>query len=196
MEEKDLSVEIDRGYLTTWLRYLMYIQLAGIVVTVLSAVLSLGAVLGWIGQLLTAGSVLIFFRLAAVNVRYRKAAILQGIVLAGGIISALSKRNVFTLAISICAVIAQYQEYYAHGELCEERAANLAQKWRSLFVWQLVVGFVIGFISSAGAVIGVVSDAQPESIVNAVLIVSAAVSTVMEVIYLLYLKRTIALYTE
>jgi len=196
MEEQNLPVKIDREYITTWLRYLLYAQIASVAISAISTLLGFGTVFGWIVRILSAGVVFILLRMIPVNEGYRTAAIFHGIVLAGGIFSVLSQQNTISLVISVCSIIARYQEYHAHSELCEGKDPALAQKWRSLFIWQMVIGLVIGFITTAGTVIGVVSGAAADSIVNVILVTDVLVSTVLEVVYLLYLKRTISLYSE
>jgi hypothetical protein len=99
-----------------------------------------------------------------------------------------------SLAGSVCGIVAQYQEYHAHGELIEQRDPKLADQWNTLFGLEIALTFV--GILLTGLVVGIlaaVTNMSEAVITPIVTIFIAVLAAALRVLYLSYLKRTIAL---
>jgi hypothetical protein len=144
----------------------------------------------WIGLAISAATVYLLFMLAGSNSRYKTAAIFYAVALAGGLIG----NAIVSLAGSVCGIVAQYQEYHAHGELIEQRDPKLADQWNTLFGLEIALTFV--GILLTGLVVGIlaaVTNMSEAVITPIVTIFIAVLAAALRVLYLSYLKRTIAL---
>ena len=170
-----------------WLKYLLYVGIASMANYLLVSVLpnSLNRLFDYI---FIAAALFLMFRLTPANGRYHKAILFTGVSL---IISALNLKIV-ALAGSLCAILGQYQEYIAHGELLADRDPRLAGKWGSLFWFQFAVEVVsaaaITFVAMAMRSGGNAADTPISSMIT---VASAFVTVILKVVYLLYLKRSI-----
>lgn len=178
--------------LAQWLDTLLKIQIAAVALSVLAVIPGVSKVTQWISPLVSAGVILVLFRLAPANERYRKAAIFRCITLAGTVL-ALLNISALALVTSVCSIIASYQEYNAHSEVTHA-APVLSGKWHSLFYWQLVAGILSGFGAVAGTVIAVLVGVDTTAIVSGVVMIVAAVSIVLQIVYVTYLKKTLELF--
>ncbi len=172
-----------------WLKYLLYVGIAALVNSLLG-IFGLGGLSRWIGLALGAATLYLMFRLIGSNGRYQKAVLFSGVSL---VISLLNIQLV-ALAGSICAIVGQYQEYLAHGELIADRDPKLAEKWSGLFWLQFGVELITVLLM--GLIVGIlVAAANMEAAVVTALItvIAAVLSVILKVLYLSYLKKTIAL---
>jgi hypothetical protein len=179
----------NRNNTTKWLQYLLYVGIAALVNSLLG-ILGLSGLSRWIGLAVNGVTVYLLFMLAGSNPRYKTAAIFYAIALASGFISNL----ILGLVRSVCGIVAQYQEYHAHGELIEEQDPKLADKWGSLFGLEIAVTFV--GILLTGLVVGVlaaVTNMSEAAITPIVTVFVAVMGVGLNLLYLSYLKRTIAL---
>ena len=97
-------------------------------------------------------------------------------------------------AASVLAIIAAYQELHAHGEAVEEKDPKLSRKWCALFLWQLLIGILAGFASTAATVILVLADMDEAQITQLIVTAIGLVSLIPSILYLVYLRRTIRLF--
>lgn len=178
--------------LAQWLDTLLKIQITSVALSVLALIPWVNEVARWIPPLLSAGVVLVLFRLAPASGRYRKAALFRCITLAGTVL-ALFDISALSLVTSVCSIIASYQEYNAHSEVTHA-APVLSGKWHSLFYWQLVAGILSGFGAVAGTVIAVLVGVGTTAIASGVVVVITAVSIVLQIVYVIYLKKTLELF--
>lgn len=179
-----------------WMNILFVCNIASMIVAALNAISAISGVTGWISRGISVVMIVALFNLAAVNERYRKSAILSAVVVGGGIAVAVLKMNLFTIVISICAIIANYQELNAHSELVAPMDAKLSNRWRSLFGYELVVGIISGLFSSAAVVIAVLADVDAETITSVTVTVLALINVIIGLFRVMYLKQTLALYRE
>lgn len=143
-----------------WLRYLLYMELAGFVLSLLAYLTAKDTWNIWAQRLLEAGSIYCLFRLVQAGVRYRKAAILHalklGLTLASAGLSAFwlwkmryisvvldttaynAVSPVLTIVIMAVSWAAAWQLYHAHGELVPQ----MAKKWHILFFLALLSGLI------------------------------------------------------
>ena len=186
-----------RELLLKWLPILLYTAIAGIVMSLATALLNAIVVTTLLSSAVSLVMVVALWHLAPVNGRYRKAAILSAVSVGAAILIVLvPSLTLITFAASICSIIASWQEMNAHSEITAPLNRNLAQKWRALFWWQMGIGLISGMASSVGVVIAVLADADQETIVMVTLLATVLVSAVFALIRILYLKRTMALYQE
>ena len=173
---------------TKWLQYLLYAGIAAALNTILGFLL--GDLSRWLGLAISAAAVYLLFRLVDANERYQKAAIFSIVALVAGLFTNV----LLTLVGSVCSIVAQYQEYHAHSELIVERDPRLAGKWRTLFWLQFAVGLVLGLLLSFVSVILVMVSGLETAAATAVLaLVLAVVTLILQVLYLVYLNRTVKL---
>lgn len=193
--------------LVKWLKFLLAVQLTQLAVSIVAVLFLLIPVGGiriladWVGKVLTLCMIMAMFRLSDANQRYRKAFIAHLIVAIGAIAESLTigpglalAVSLISLAGSIAGLVAVYQEYYGHGEIAEAAGdSNLSRKWNSLFVWQIVVGLVISLITVFSVMIGAAADAQMTRLVSILVPIAMIPGIILQIIYLRYLKKTLAL---
>lgn len=181
---------------TQWLRYLLYVGIAALANTVLSAIPLLGGLSGWISLAISAATVFLMYKLQSANERYFKAAIFGVVPL---IISILGRLGISFLPLlgAICGLVAQYQEFAAHGELIQQWDPKLANKWGSLFWLQFAVTLISTLLGSVFAAVLVASGSMDMETATAMIVVAVAMVTLLlEVLYLVYLKKTIRLLEQ
>ena len=181
-----------------WLRVLIYIAIARIINTLVGIPTFIPTVVtAWISRILMAGMVFTMFKLAPANARYKKSCIQLAIVSVLTIATELLNTGaVLTLLASILSIVAEYQEYHGHSELIEEKDHQLSGKWTRLFMWSIVVGLILGFASTAAGVLAAVAGVDRET---AALVIAAAMMIpeyIIDIFYILYLKKMIALFEE
>lgn len=142
-----------------------------------------------------AGSVLCLFRLASHQERYRKAALFRIGALVCVLFSTLFlSSSLVALASAVFSLLALYQEYYGHAGLIEDMDDDLAHKWGKLFLWSLVAGALTGIGTVTATLIVAMSTLDAGMITAVVVAVYVAVQTVIDVLYILYLRKTAAVY--
>ena len=179
-----------------WLRNLFYIHIASIVLSLPTLIFINNPVTPWLGHALSAGIALCLFYLAPANTRYRTAAILTAVYVGLSVLSQLMPNSLLTIGISILSIIAAYQEFHGHAEIIEEKDPKLSRRWKNLFVWQIVIGVIAGFSSVAAVVIMVLAEMDLDRITTLVAGAVILVSLIPGILYLVYLRRMIALIEE
>ena len=170
-----------------WLKYLLYIHIAGIVCSLLAGIPVLSILAGWVSTAVLAAEAYVLYQMAPGCERYRKAAIFNVVVL----VASLLAKSILSLVISICSIVAMYQEYQGHSEMIAPRNPALSGKWNSLFHYQLFAGIISGVAGSAGVMIGVLAKMDPDALVKLIVLILTGVTLVLELFYLSYLKQTI-----
>ena len=175
-----------------WLKYLLYVGIAAMANSLLGLFLP-GKLSTWIGYAISAATIYLLFRLISDNVRYKTAALFG----AGGLICRLLGLQALTLAASICAIVAQYQEYNAHGGLIADRDPKLAGKWSSLFWLQFAVELIGGvLITMVVTVLAAAGGLDATAMLAMATVAIAFISLILKVLYLVYLNRTVKLLEE
>ena len=136
------------------------------------------------------------FRLAPVNERYKKAGILRAVWLGCMIASLVFLPSILILTASILSIIAVYQEYSAHSEVVADKDAKLSRNWHSLFNWSIVTGLLVGFGSVVTALIASFAGVEITRITAIVTGILGIPQLVIEIVYLLYLKKMSAIFDE
>ena len=191
-------MEENRIDFAKWLRVLMYIAMAGLVNTFIGIPSFIPTVItSWISRILMAVMVFTMFKLAPANARYKKAGIQRAIVLALTIATDLLHSGaILTLIAGTLAIVADYQEYHGHSELVEEKDHQLSGKWTSLFMWSIVVGLLLGFTSTAAGMFAAMTGIDTMKATIMIAAILAIPQYVIEIIYILYLKKMVAIFSE
>ena len=191
-------MEENRIDIAKWLRVLMYIAIAGLVNTFIGIPSFVPSVItSWISRIIMAVMVFAMLKLAPANDRYKKAGIQRAIVLALAIATDLLHSGaVLTLIAGTLAIIADYQEYHGHSELVEEKDHQLSGKWTSLFMWSIVVGLLLGFTSTAAGIFAAMAGIDTMKATIMIAAILAIPQYVIEIIYILYLKKMVAIFSE
>lgn len=184
--------------LQKWLKVLLYAQIVSMAVTVINAVTHLDNITAWILKAIKLVALWSLFHMKDVNPRYRTSAITKlGALICGLLTTPVNTRlglsSLLMLVGSGCSWVTTYQEYHAHGELVAETDRKLAKKWKDLFVWEIVIGLGISFISVGATTVLVAAGAASSSITTVIIILTTLVSLALEALYLLYMKRTLEL---
>ena len=195
--EEIMNVEMQRSHiplLQKWLRFLLHIQMAGMVLAILNLIPGINRLMTWLSYFLNAGMLYALFMMSPACIRYRKSAVYRAINLSCLILVLIIKNlglfgSIITLAGSVCGIIASYQEYHGHGEIVKEADQKLQSKWNSLFIWQMIVGVLLGVGTTVGVVISMVSGGAIS--VDVVVAVISLPSIVLQVVYLVYLNQTL-----
>jgi len=184
--------------LVKWIRVLIYITIARIVNTVVGIPAFIPTALtAWISRILMAGMVFAMFKLSPANDRYKKTGIQLAIVLVLTIATELlNTGTVLTLIAGILSIVAQYQEYHGHSELIEEKDHQLSGKWTSLFMWSIVVGLILGFVSTAAGVLAAISGLDTEKAAVMIAALLLIPEYIIDAFYILYLKKMTAIFAE
>ena len=170
-----------------WLKYLLYVGIGAMVNYLLATVIP-APVHNLLGYLLTAASLYLMYKLTPDNGRYYRAILFSGVSL---IISALSIR-VVALAGYLCAILGQYQEYTAHGELIADRDIRLANKWGSLFWFQLAVELIGGLaVMLVAGTVRAGGQAINTPIASMAVVAASFINVILKVLYLVYLRKTV-----
>ena len=177
-----------------WLQYLFYVHIAALALSLTALLPVTLTVTTWISHILSVGTAVCVYGLAAANPRYRKAAIMTAVALGLQIVSKLGLASLLTLAASVLTIIASYQEFYGHSEVVVQDDPKLAGKWRSLFLWQIIIGVLSGFSSVAAVVVMVLADMDQAQIVQLVTGAIVLVSLIPGGLYLVYLRRMIRIF--
>lgn len=191
------NMEFRSDLLTKWLRALVYIAIVSIVNSVISILPIIPAsVTTWISRGIMVAMVVCMFRMAPVNERYKKAGILRAVWLGCMIASLVFLPSILVLAASILSIIAVYQEYSAHSEVVADKDAKLSRNWHSLFNWSIVTGLLVGFGSVVTALIASFAGVEITRITAIVTGILGIPQLVIEIVYLLYLKKMSEIFDE
>lgn len=191
--ERDLVVyESHKPLLAKWLKILLYAHLASVVCSLLGLIPVVSVVAGWGSTAVSVACIYALFQLSPACTRYQKAAIFSAVALVCGLVA----QSILSLVISICSIVAMYQEYMGHSEVTSQTDPALSGKWNSLFTIQLVVGILSGVASSAGVVIGVLAQMSTDALVGIIVFIMAVIGIGLELLYLNYLNQMLKHYSE
>ena len=179
-----------------WLKFLFITEIMSLAVSFASVLGVPGTVTDLVSMGLSGCVVYAMFRLSDVNERYRTAFLFGLGQLGGSLGNLLLSGSLFTLAVSICSLVAAYQQYQGHSEITEELDPKLSGRWHRLYIWELLVSALLT-VGTVGAVFaGVGMDSMLETVIGVVLMFAVLPGIALEVLYLMYLKKTMALFRE
>lgn len=184
--------------LAKWIQILIYIAIAGLINVLIGIPAFVPAVVTTcVSRILLVAMVFAMFQLAPANERYKKAAIQRAIVLVLSVVTdILHSGAVLTLIAGTLSIVADYQEYHGHSELIEEKDHQLSGKWKSLFMWSIIVGLILGFTSTAAGILVVMADMDTTKATILIAAILAIPQYIIEILYILYLKKMVAIFSE
>lgn len=185
---------VHKEFLVKWLQVMFTAQVVVLLNLIVSAVPRFTGISTWISRGVSAFMVYALYKLSSVNAHYKKSFAFQAAGLVGGLAAGIFGGTLITLAVSICGIIGSYQEYHGHSDLAQAYDPKLAGHWRSLFYWEIVVSIVTGLLSSAAVVAGIFMDMDTPALTMITLIMISLVSFGIQFVYLMYLKRTKAIF--
>ena len=185
--------------LRKYLRSLFYTQIAYMVITAINAVTYLDRITAWVNKGITIIGIWCLFQLPKANLRYRTASITRAGALICGLLtlpvntSGLGLSSLLMLVGSLCTWITDYQEYHGHSEVAAQWDEKLAKKWKDLFIWEVVVALGTSVFSVFGTVMLMAADMLSDTITTVTILLTTVLGLVLEGLYLVYMKRTLAL---
>lgn len=201
-----------------WLLGLLYLGIAHLALSVIGDIMRNDLLTSWVQLALNAGIVVCLFALCPAQRNYRFAATFRGIafllsaagLLIGSILVRLlastgkldqlqevnkytSLLIIFNMAASLLAI---WFETRSHGSLVSEAAPALAKKWYALFFWQLAasVFYSVGTAVAAPLVISFHWDITTTYAL--ILSLLQLPGKAVQILYFIYLYRTIRLVRE
>ena len=179
-----------------WIQILFVCEIVRVVLSVLSTIPEIPSFTGWISRVVSVAAIASLFNLAVVNVRYRKAAIFYCISVGGSIVLSLLHISALTIVLSICSIIASFQELNAHSEITATRNARLSERWHSLFYLEMFAGIIVVFLGMIPAIIAVFAGVDTDVITSIMAIILALVNIAVRLLHVMYLKQTVDLYDK
>ena len=187
-----MIVEDHKVLLGKWLKILLYMKLVDLG-NLLFGLLPFGDDLVRLISLAINGAcVYVLVQLSPACKRYRTVAILNGVLLAGSLLSL----GMLTLIFSVCGIVADYQEYAGHGDVVDALDGKLAGKWRFLFWLEVIVTMVGAVAMSVGLVIASLSGVEVPAQTDTAMFLSTATELLVRMIYLVYLNKTVKHFME
>lgn len=187
-------MENQREFFVKWMKYLFIIQTVMGVTGILSAVPVLDTLVLWVNRILSIAAVVVLFKMAPLNERYKKAAIFSCV---GLVLVILIDVAALVLVAAICSLISCYQEYCGHAEMIEATDAKLARNWHSLFNWRIFGGIIAGFLGGVIVVVSALVFPVSQEVLTAItMVLINGVDLILLIVYLMLLKRTYTMYGE
>ena len=188
LEIMDPQVE-HKELLVKWLRYMPWFRIAAIAMGVLILIPATATVGSWLSLGCSAGCIYLLMKVSPACNRYRTAGILFTINLVAGLLGIA----ILSLAGSVCAFVGTYQEMNGHSDITKKLDAELSRKWHNLFYWSMLIGFLAGVAGTSGVVIGAIAGVAAETLVNVIVPALTGVELIVELMYLRYMNKTLAL---
>lgn len=189
-EMTDANYDAHRAVIAKWLRFLFLSQIASMAVSAFSSIPTFSVLSIWLNRILCLCIIAALFRLGDANDRYRKAAAFQGMTLLCGLFSGA----VLSLVGAVCSIVSLFQEYHGHSEIAAPKHPRLSSRWTSLFLWQIMVGILVSLITTLGVVVSVMAGGEVSGLIGLILFLITTVGMLLQILYLIYLHRTLALY--
>lgn len=183
-----------KDVIVKWVHILFLCQIVNLFTTVLGAIAAIGSIAGWLSRIVTIAIIIALFNLSVVNERYRKAALFYGISVGGGILLELLNKNVFVMVLSICSIVASYHELNAHSEITASKDTKLSARWHSLFYLDMFAGIMVGVLSIIPMIIAAFAGVDTDLLISIFSIVLVLINIVLEMLHVVYLKKTFVLY--
>lgn len=174
---------------------LFFIRLAGAFFYVLSVLgIVPGFVYTYIELILNAGTVLGLLFLTAAHNRYRPAAVFMGLSLAIGLLSVYMGSPPLLMTLSaMCTLIAGIFEYSAHGKIAARQDHRLANRWNTLFLWNIGAMFTGAFAFYMMLMLSYLLQSKNHFLQLLMELITYVPDLVVDILYLVYLGTTIRL---
>jgi len=108
----------------------------------------------------------------------------------------LLNKNVFVMVLSICSIVASYHELNAHSEITASKDAKLSARWHSLFYLDMFAGIMVGVLSIIPMIIAAFAGVDTDLLISIFSIVLVLINIVLEMLHVVYLKKTLVSYRD
>lgn len=187
-------VNVHKDFLGKCIQILFVCQIVELFTEALGVVSLISGITVWISRITSIVTIGVFFKMGYANERYRKASLFYGISVGGTILLSMLDKSIFAIVFSICSIIASYHELDAHSEITAAMDAKLSKRWHSLFYLELTTGLLAGLITVFSIIIATIAGADPNIITSITTICVTATSVVLNLLRVICLKQTLALY--
>ena len=181
-----------------WLKILMYSAGVSVVNSAVNYIPIIpGDVTTWISRGVVIAVILCMFRLAPANERYKTAGIFRLMMQVCFLVNQwLFPMGLLVGMASVLSLLAVYQEYKAHAELVEDQDERFARKWRRMFFWGIGASAVLTIGTAVLAAVVVMNNLSADQVSEWTVTFLSIPQFVFEVVYVLYLKKTAAMFEE
>lgn len=171
-----------------WLWGVFSLGAAGFIIDCISRLLINDSWTVWVRYGITAGVCTCLFLLAPVNENYRKAAYFRSGSFALALLNTfVLKNSAIYIVISALSILATYYVHAGHSRISTDTA--LSKRWMQLFYWDLLIAALKMLVSAIATALAIYLRIN----ITAVMWLLFAGESVLDVIRLVYLHKTIRL---
>ena len=179
-----MKVRVIRRPPYVWMRWLFLVHIVALLSTFAGRLpiqnLSFG-----LSLFVLLGTICCLKNLEVKNPRYKKAGVFLLLSLVMLFVNRLLPNSLVSLISSVLSLIAVYQEYAAHAEVAAPHDGRLARTWRSLFVWEIIIGVVASMFSTVAILALTMLEMDAARMT---MIISGALTVVNALVKIVYLS--------
>lgn len=190
-----MKVRVIRRPPNVWMRWLFLVHIVALLAP-LARLLPIQNLAFGLNLFVILGTICCLKNLEVKNPRYKKAFVFLVLSLAMLFIGRLIPNGAVSLVSSVVSLIAVYQEYAAHSEVAAPYNMKLARTWRSLFVWEIIIGVVAAMFSVVAVLALTMLEMDAARMTAIVSGAMMAVEAVLKVIYLSCLNKMIPIVSR
>lgn len=142
------------------------------------------------------GTICCLKNLEVKNPRYKKAGVFLLLSLVMLFVNRLLPNSLVSLVASVLSLIAVYQEYAAHSEVAAPHDGRLARIWRSLFVWEIIIGVVAAMFSAVAVLALTMLEMDAARMTAIISVALTVVNALVKVIYLSCVNRMVPIVSK
>ena len=99
--------------------------------------------------------------------------------------------GLLSVVVSICSLVALYQEFCGHAEMMTGIDEKLSKNWHSLFNWNIFGSILVGVFGAITVVFSVVALVLDANLIAGLVIALVlGFEVILQIFYLCFLKRT------
>ena len=186
--------DLQKDLIAKWYQFLLILAVGNMILSVASFLPIDANMITWARYVVFLFTAYCLLQLRGVHVGYRKAAIFRGLFVLCALANGTGVIDL-TLAVTALSLLAAYLEYAAHGKAIRKADPILAKKWYTLFNLELLV-LALGTVASMAAAVALSYIGADTGLFTLIQYVVMIAELALQVFYLLYLKRTRALFLE
>lgn len=184
--------DLQKDLIAKWYQFLLILALGNLLLSLASFLPIDANMITWARYVVFLFTAYCLLQLRSVHVAYRKAAIFKGLMVLCALANGTGIVDL-TLAVTALSLLAAYLEYAAHGKAIRKADPVLAKKWYTLFNLELLV-LALGTVASMAAAVALSYIGTDTGLFTLVQYIVLAAELALQVFYLLYLKRTRAIF--
>lgn len=190
-----MKVRVIRRPPNVWMRWLFIVHIVALLAP-LARLLPIQNLAFGLNLFVILGTICCLKNLEVKNPRYKKAGVFLLLSLAMLFIGRLIPNGAVSLVSSVVSLIAVYQEYAAHSEVAAPHDGRLARTWRSLFVWEIIIGVVTAMFSVVAVLALTMLEMDAARASSVIGIAMMAVEAVVKIVYLSCVNRMIPIVSK